>query len=140
VKKYLLLVALFVLIGNILDIGLVKADWAYPFVVNDGKTYIITDTRVEPSQIDSKIGQVTSYSDREGTYSGNFSNYFSKGTEYYSIKGIDINEAIAVRTSEEIFIQSNYQGEYGGSKMDWRRNLPYLVGLILFVIIVFING
>jgi len=64
----------------------VNADWAYRFVVYEGKSYNISDNQVEPTEIGSIIGEVTKYSDREGTYSGDFSNHFQKGTKYYNIK------------------------------------------------------
>jgi len=39
-----------------------------------------------------EIGQVTKHSDKEGTY---FSNKYKNGTKYYSIEGINTDEAIA---------------------------------------------
>ncbi|WP_238540543.1 hypothetical protein [Paenibacillus mucilaginosus] len=86
--------------------------------MNKGKTYIITDDRVEEEQIDLRIGKVTEYSDQEGTYWGNFSNYFPKGTELYNIKGVNIDEAIAIKINEESFIKADYKGEYAGSWFD----------------------
>jgi len=57
-----------------LFIGSVSANWAYKFVVNDRSIYVISEEQVDPKQIGSRIGKVTTYSDQEGTYSGNFSN------------------------------------------------------------------
>jgi hypothetical protein len=71
-----------------------SADWAYSFVVWDGFIYNLADDYVE--DISEKIGEVTRYSDMEGTYSGNFSNVYEKGTKYYAITGISTEEAIAV--------------------------------------------
>ena len=63
-----------------------SAEWAYSFVVWDGYVYVLSDEEV--NQIGNEIGAVTKYSDIEGTYSGNFSNTFAKGTKYFSIKDI----------------------------------------------------
>ncbi|WP_235427132.1 hypothetical protein [Cohnella kolymensis] len=124
------LVALFVCV--FLLAGTVNADWAYAFVVYDDKTYIISDSEVRPSEVGSKIGKVTKYSDQEGTYSGNFSNSFPSGTEYYRIEGIHAGEAIAIKHSDGRFIQANYHGEYAGSKHNWLTYGVYLVaGLIV---------
>src|SRR5690606_27747787 len=60
------------------------ASWAYKFVVNDGKIFVITDEEIVKTDIVEQIGEVTYYSDKEGTYSGNFSNTFLKGTKYFS--------------------------------------------------------
>lgn len=88
------------------------------FVVNDGKVYVISDELVDPNLIGSKIGEVTKYSDMEGTYSGNFSNRYPKGTDYYEIEGVDVNDAIAVKERLGLFIKANYNGEYAGGKDD----------------------
>ncbi|MGG1659342.1 hypothetical protein [Brevibacillus sp. NRS-1366] len=120
--------------------GTTYANWAYMFVVNDGKIYIVSDSQVDLKQIGSKVGEVTKYSDQESTYSGNFSNRYPKGTEYYEIIGNDLHEAIAVKENEGQFIKANFQGEYAGSKYDWRGFLPYIVGvLFLFVFIYLIK-
>lgn len=109
------------------------------FVVNDGNIYVISQEQVDPSQIgSSKIGEVTKYSDIEGTYSGNFSNRYPKGTEYYEINGVEIKEAIAVQEGSELFIKANYNGEYAGSKYSWQGFLLYFIGLILLLGVVYL--
>ena len=75
-RKILFLLIAICMASTFFAIRSVHADWADNFVVNDGKSYIISDNRVEIEQIGSIIGEVTSYSDKEDTYSGNFSNYF----------------------------------------------------------------
>ena len=62
------------------------ASWAYPFVVNDGKIYVMSEDPVEASALGDVVGKVTYYTDREGTYGGNFSNVYPKGTKYYAIQ------------------------------------------------------
>ena len=119
-----------------LFIGSASASWAYMFVVNDGKTYVITEERVEPNQIGSSIGKVTKYSDSEGTYSGNFSNRYPKGTIYYEIIGVEINDAIAVKENEGVYVKATYGGEYAGGKNNWSDYLSY----VLIVLLVLLAG
>ncbi|WP_342561152.1 hypothetical protein NST84_15855 [Paenibacillus sp. FSL R7-0345] len=137
-KKSLFLLIVFCLAGTLLTVRAVHADWANRFVVNEGKSYLISDKRVDAEQVDSMIGQVTKYSDEEGTYSGNFSNYYPKGTKYYSIKGVNISEAIAVNPGNGTFIRADYSGEYaGGASLDWSL-LWSAAGLLLLAILTFI--
>lgn len=90
--------------------GLVYADWASRFVVYKGGNYTVTSDIVEPAAIGERIGQVTRYSDREGTYRGHFSNSLPKGTLYYSIQQEDTGERIAVRTPEGVYLAAVYSG------------------------------
>ncbi len=120
------------------------ADWAYAFVVYNGNIYIISDSKVEPKQIGKKIGEVTKYSDNEGTYSGNFSNKFPKGTEYYEIKDVTTKEAIAIKDSRDSFIKAKYDGKYASSGDYDHRNyiikntLVYFgIGLVLLFGIIY---
>ena len=89
-----------------------SADWAFQFVVFDGYIYKLTDEYVK--EVKEQIGEVTKHSDVEGTYSGNFSNTYEKGTEYFSIKGISTNEAIAIKEGDGIYRKAINDGEYGG--------------------------
>ncbi|MEL3971414.1 hypothetical protein AAEO50_03900 [Rossellomorea oryzaecorticis] len=94
--------------------------WAYPFVVWDGYRFEVLDEYVE--EIDSEIGEVTSYSDME-TLSGNFSNEYIEGTKYYSIKGISTDEAIAVKTGSQ-YKKAVRIGEYKtGIRVKEKNNL-----------------
>jgi hypothetical protein len=88
-----------------------SADWAYSFVVWDGLTYQLSDEYVE--NINEEIGEVTKYSDMEGTYSGNFSNVYEKGTKYYAITGISSKEAIAVEEKDGRYRKAIRSGKYG---------------------------
>ena len=119
-----------------LFIASVSANWAYMFVVNDGSIYVISEEHVDPKQIGSRIGKVTTYSDQEGTYSGNFSNQYPKGTEYYEIIGLDIKDAIAVKENEGLYIKATYEGEYAGDRYGWSDFLLY-VFVVLFVLVAF---
>lgn len=75
-KKFIII---FLAIVALLPIRSMSADWTYSFVVYSGNIYEISSEELVPSnEIDKKIGQVTRYSDHEGTYSGSFSNTYLK--------------------------------------------------------------
>lgn len=90
-----------------------QASWAYSFVVWDGFSYQISDEYVQ--EVDQEIGEVTVYSDKEGTYSGNFSNEYEKGTAYYSITGISTDEAIAVKEEDGKYRKALREGKYNSN-------------------------
>jgi hypothetical protein len=83
--------------------------WAYSFVVWEDNIYVISDEYV--SEIKNEIGHVTKYSDMK-SYPGNFSNTFKKGNKYFSIKGVNPNEAIAIEESNGRYIKAYRDGEY----------------------------
>lgn len=87
-----------------------SVDWAFSFIVWDGYIYQLSDEYVE--DIGEEIGEVTKYSDAEGTYSGNFSNLYEKGTIYYAIQGISKEEAIAIEEEEGKFRKVIRNGQY----------------------------
>ncbi|MDQ6600815.1 hypothetical protein [Bacillus salipaludis] len=144
-RKIIILFFVF-FIGCTLLVSKSFADWAYAFVLYEGNAYVISETHIEPNKIGKKIGEVTDYSDWEGgTYSGNFSNEFPKGTEYYEIKGVNTKDAIAVKKNEGLFIKVNYKGKYGAtgkkgnSIYNWQNVLPYLIGVILLIGIIYLS-
>ena len=115
------------------------ADWAYAFVVWDDYVYVITTERVD--KIDKKLGHVTKYSDREGNYSGNFSNTYLKGTKYYSIQGVSTDEAIAIQEKGETYIKAVRDGEYAGNKYGLGNlGSPVFLGGTLFVAFILMIG
>lgn len=73
--------------------------------------YETTDEYVD--EINEEVGHVTKYSDSEGTYSGNFSNKYKKGTNFYSIKGINTDEAIAIKEDDGKYRKLIRTGKYG---------------------------
>ncbi|WP_409303926.1 hypothetical protein [Peribacillus sp. SCS-155] len=107
----LILLSLFLTGCSIGKSGKSSADWAFSFVVWDGYIYKISDGYVV--EISNEIGQVTKYSDMEGTYSENFSNKYVEGTKYYSIKGINPEAAIAVEEQDGKYRKALRQGKYG---------------------------
>jgi len=116
------------------------ADWAYAFVVWDGHVYVITDEQV--SEIDKEIGHVTKYSDREGSYSGNFSNANPKGTKYYSIQGISTDEAVAVQKDNGTYIKATRDEKYAGNKYEIGNliSLAFIVAILLVIISIVITN
>ncbi|ANE49106.1 hypothetical protein SY83_21545 [Paenibacillus swuensis] len=106
--------------------GAALADWAYKSVANDGYLYEVTDVKVEEARIGKKIGYVTKYSDREGSYSGNFSNAYAVGTGYYAIIGMGRKQAISVKVDEETYLMAEYR--YSNKTQDWTYYVPYLIG------------
>lgn len=58
----------------------------------NGGSYTVTDTEIAADQIGKRIGQVTHYSEKEGTYRGDFSNTFAKGSPYYAIQRVSVQE------------------------------------------------
>lgn len=89
-----------------------SADWAYSFVVWEDYIYQISDEDVQ--EVDEKIGEVTAYSDTEGSYAGNFSNEYKKGTKYYSITGVSTEEAIAIKEEDGTYRKATRDGKYNG--------------------------
>ncbi|MCM3743778.1 hypothetical protein M3193_06450 [Sporosarcina luteola] len=87
-----------------------SADWNSSFVVWNGDMYEIIDEYVV--EIHEEIGQVTRYSDKEGTYLGDFSNKYKKGTKFYSIEGISKEEAIAIEEGGK-YRKAINKGKYG---------------------------
>lgn len=112
IKRVAALISMFCIsfILSACSLGNSQASWAYSFVVWNGYSYQISDEYVQ--DVDKKIGKVTVYSDKEGTYSGNFSNEYEKGTEYYSIIGVSTDKAIAVKEEEGKYRKAIIEGKY----------------------------
>ena len=109
------------------------ASWAYSFVVNDGKIYVMSENPVEASALGDVVGKVTYHTDREGTYGGNFSNVYPKETKYYAVQGIAPETAIAVETQAG-YLMAHYEGEYGGARVSWMVKDWIAAGLILLIV------
>jgi len=115
-----------------------QANWAYPFVVWNGYTYVISDEKVE--KVGKEIGHVTKYSDMEGTYTGNFSNAYKKGTKYFAIKGISTDEAIAVQDEKGKFVKATREGKYASSKKSSEINFLKWAAVFLVIVILIVTG
>lgn len=110
-------------------------DWAYKFVAWEGGVYEVTEELVDASDIGEKIGGVKRMADdRTGSYYGDASNYYEKGTKYYAIKGMDSGNAIAVEEQEGIWLKAVYLNE---TPFHWMDILPYiLLGITAFVLFI----
>jgi hypothetical protein len=109
-----------------------SADWASKFVVYDGGIYRVTDTEISADKIGKKVGKVSRYSDQEGTYRGNFSNTFAKGTPYYAIQGESIQELIAVKGPDGEYMAAVYSGEYASASLS--KSPVFWIGLVFVVL------
>lgn len=98
----------------LLCIPIASASWPYGFVVNDGKLFVVTEEPVKESVAGEVVGKVTYHTNEEGTYIGNFSNAYPKGTKYFAIEGIAPEEAIAVQKRDGTFVKALYEDEYIG--------------------------
>ena len=104
-EKITLLSFIFVFI---VSSSVLASEWAYHFVVWDGKQYEVKEEEIiEESEIGKRIGKVktepyysSGYSDRMKYY-GNASNVYPKGTPYYEIKGIPTSTSIAVKVDDQ---------------------------------------
>ncbi|MCT2534415.1 hypothetical protein NC661_15220 [Aquibacillus koreensis] len=106
--------------------------WEYFFVVWDGDKYEVTDEIVE--KVDQKIGEVTKYSDMD-TYSGNFSNAYHEGTDYYAIQGTSTDEAIAVEEANGKYKKAINRGTYDGGMNTFIDLATVIGGIIVFILI-----
>lgn len=117
-------------------VSTIWADWASSFVVHDGGKYTITEATVAEDLIGQQVGEVTKYSDVEGTYRGNYSNAFPKGTPYYAIQGTSEEDGIAVRTPDGEYVFAGYDGEYAEAEI-WTSVYFWIgVGAVLIGLIV----
>ncbi|WP_404428663.1 hypothetical protein [Sutcliffiella horikoshii] len=112
--------------------------WAYKFVVWEGGVYEVTEEVVDASDIGKKIGEVKRMADdRSGSYYGDASNFYEKGTKYYAIKGIDSGSAIAVEDQQDKWVKAVYLHE---APFHWTDLLPYIfLGIATVVLFVFFS-
>ncbi|MGD6991363.1 hypothetical protein [Sutcliffiella horikoshii] len=112
--------------------------WAYKFVVWEGGVYEVTEEFMAASDIGEKIGEVKRMADdKTGSYFGDASNYYEKGTRYYAIKGIDSGTAIAVEEQQDMWVKAVYLHE---APFHWTDILPYiLMGIAVFVLFIVLS-
>ena len=136
IKAFISFILTIILLLFLLPAQPAAAKWAYRFVVFLGDIYEVTDEIVLSNDVDKKIGQVTRFSDLEGTYAGNFSNTFPKGTEYYLIRNKDPKEVIAIKTNENTYLKAINKGHYDNDHLDTRnRNWALIIGALLITIL-----
>ena len=118
------------------------SEWAYHFVVWDGKEYEVKEEiRIDESEIGKRIGKVKTepyyFSDRTDAmrYSGDASNFYRIGTPYYEIKGVPTSTAIAVKVDNG-WVRADYTREAPKYFIDTVKKtfnivLVAMIGLIL---------
>lgn len=133
-KKFIIVILAII---SLMPIRSMSADWAYSFVVYAGDIYEISpDERIPSDEIDKKIGQITRFSDQEGTYSGNFSNTYPKGTPYYSIKNTNPKEIIAIKTDEGKYVKAFNKGQYANGQLDSKTIWIIVLGSLVIVLLI----
>lgn len=116
-------------------------EWAYWFVVYDGKVYEVREEEsVSTNDVGEVIGKVKTQADyHTGDYYGDASNYYEIGTRYFEIKDIPVKEAIAVEKSPNEFVKALYTHDRQNIF-----NVNILIGLALlffvFLLIVVLNS
>jgi ABC-type sugar transport system permease subunit len=137
-KKFTIFLLLTLTASFLFPVNTMATSWVYSFVVWDGYIYEVTEESV--TEIDSYIGEVTVYSDME-TYPGNFSNTYKQGTNYYSIKDLSTDEAIAVEVNKGNYKEAIRREEYAGGTNEINKsgftNIAIAVfGVVIFVLII----
>ena len=134
--KHRIKIILLTLILLSLPYSIASAKWAYQFVVYQKNIYVISEQKIGAEFIGAKLGHVTKYSGTEGTYSGNFSNTYPKGTEYYQMKEVDVKEAIAIKEKDGTFTVANYEDKYNGARISTQTLVLYSCGAILLLLLI----
>lgn len=111
--------------------------WAYPFVVWKGKVYEVKqEETIEDSEIGKIIGKVkTQPNDMTGNYYGNASNFYSKGTKYYEIKGESTSTAIAVKEDNK-WVKAVYVHKARFHVMNVLTNFLFLSAIAIIALII----
>ena len=70
---------------------------------------------------------------------GNFSNEYEEGTKYYSIKGADTDDTIAVETANGEYKEAVKKGKYTASTDEKEDNTLYIVlGVVAVIVIILV--
>lgn len=85
----------------------VESSFPYPLVVRDNQKYRVTND--EKININKVIGEILNYSTDETLIkedTDNFSNYYPKGTQIWSIQGVDTNQAVAIEYEKNKYVKA----------------------------------
>lgn len=107
--------------------------WAYSFVVWNGNVYEVTKKKISENEIGQQLGEVkTRPNDVTGSYYGDASNAYPKGTKYFEVNGVSTETSIAVEVAENQWVKAVYVHE---APSHWRNFLTKaLPVLVLFVV------
>ena len=114
--------------------------WHSEFVVWNDKVYEIKEEVLKDGDIGQYIGKVDAEADDyTGDYDGNASNVYPIGTEYYEIKNLSSDQAIAVEIGKQQWKKAEYIYDTPFRSKDLiGRYLPYtFVGSLLTIGLVF---
>ncbi|WP_075618596.1 hypothetical protein [Paenisporosarcina indica] len=112
--------------------------WSYSFVVWKGNVYEVTKEKISESDIVRHLGEVkTKPNDMTGSYYGDASNAYPKGTRYFEINGELTETSIAVEVENNQWVKAVYVHKAPFHWMDIIiKVLPILI--ILLIVIAFI--
>lgn len=110
--------------------------WAYPFIVWKGNVYEVKlEEKIEQSEIGKVIGKVkTVPDDMTGNYYGDASNYFSVGSKYYSIEGIETSKEIAIKNDGD-YVRAVYAHSAPFHIMNIVTSPFFMILLILIIVL-----
>lgn len=131
-KKVILLTLLFTFM---ISSSVHSVSWAYVFVVWEGNVYEVKqDESIADSEIGEVIGKVkTIPNDRTGSYFGNASNYYSKGTKYYKMNGISTADAIAIKEGNQ-WVKAVYVHEAPFHILNLFSNIFIIMAMIIMAL------
>jgi ATP-dependent Zn protease len=112
-------------------------DWAYSFVVWDGKVYRVTDEKVVDSLIGKRIGSVKrKANDMTGNYYGDASNTYPKGTNYYEIIGESSDKVLALELDYNLWVKAVYIHEAPFHWMNvFSKIFPIIILIAIFIVV-----
>ncbi len=111
--------------------------WAFSFVVWNGKVYEVKHEEIiADSEIGKVIGKVkTKPNEMTGSYYGNTSNYYPRGTKYYEIKGTSTSAKIAVKEDHQ-WVKAVYVHKAPFHIMNVFSNIYYIFAVVIIALIV----
>lgn len=126
---------LFFLLAMFITNSSVQAlDWAYAFVVWNGKVFEVTDEQLTNSEIGKNIGKVKRKADDvTGEYFGDASNYYPKGTKYYAVNGQSTSSVIAVEVEENKWVKALYAHKAHKAPIHWMDFFTKVLPVLLIV-------
>ena len=128
------------ILSNIFSSSVQALSWHSEFVVWNDKVYEMKEEMMEDGEIGEYIGKVDSEADDyTGNYDGNASSVYPIGTEYYEIKNLSSDQAIAVEIGNQQWKKAEYIYDTPFRSKDLiGRYFPYtLVGKLLTIGLVF---
>ena len=133
-KKTMVLSLLFVFM---ISTSVQALSWAYSFVVWKSKVYEVKQEEiVAPSDIGKVIGKVKTKPDgMTGSYYGNASNHYPRGTKYYEIKGTSTSTEIAVKEDKQ-WVKAVYIHKAPFHILNIFSNKFFLFGIVMIGLIV----